>query len=691
MNKNITVGLFQPVPQAIKNGLVMVIQVLMIGSFACLLENIQFPLYQNFIRTFAGGTIYKILAFVDSATLGMLSLYTAVSVSTCYDRILNGEHKTSSFPCVATVLACFFVMIGFFEGNIFDEFFNILMFSGRGMFAALLASVGGSVLFALFCRLFKTRNSLYADGTDSVFNSTLESLIPAACVITVFSLINYIIIVTTGRTCIQDLFVAAMNKIFDNMERSYFSGLLFIFLSQGMWFVGIHGSNLLEQVAAEKFTEINGSIVSKSFIDNFVIMGGCGTTLAVIIAVLIFSKRKTTRRLAAMSAGPIFFNINELLVFGLPIVYNLSLLIPFIAVPVVMYTLSYLAVKFGLVAVTVNQIHWTTPVILSGYQATGSFSGSVLQIVNLAVAVLIYRPFILRYDKKNESENLLNMKKLIATLKESEKSLVPVTLTELKNSQGILAKSLVNELRSAILTKEVKLKYQPQYDSSGKCIGAEALLRWEHPVYGVIYPPLIVKIAGESGMLWELERYIMETGAKALPQFISVFGGKFKLSINSTVATFYNPAFIAHLKKLVEKYDLKEGNLCIEITEEMALGKDEETDAVFKKLREIGCRLALDDFSMGHTSLKYLQQNQFDLVKIDGALVKAALENQRSRDIISSIIYLSSSLHFDVVAEFVETKKEHEMLENLGCAIYQGYLYGKAVSLEEFVKVHSRG
>ena len=94
---------------------------------------------------------------------------------------------------------------------------------------------------------------------------------------------------------------------------------------------------------------------------------------------------------------------------------------------------------------------------------------------------------------------------------------------------------------------------------------------------------------------------------------------------------------------------------------------------------------------MGHTSLKYLQQNQFDLVKIDGALVKAALENQRSRDIISSIIYLSSSLHFDVVAEFVETKKEHEMLENLGCAIYQGYLYGKAVSLEEFVKVHSRG
>ena len=153
MNKNVTAGLFKPIPQAIKNGLVMVIQILMIGSFACLLENIQFPLYQNFIRTFAGGTIYKILAFVDSATLGMLSLYTAVSISTCYDKIINGENKSSSFPCAATVLACFFIMIGFFEGNITDELFNIMMFSGRGMFAALLASVGGSVLFAFFCIL----------------------------------------------------------------------------------------------------------------------------------------------------------------------------------------------------------------------------------------------------------------------------------------------------------------------------------------------------------------------------------------------------------------------------------------------------------------------------------------------------------------------------------------------------------
>ncbi|MDD7013901.1 MAG: EAL domain-containing protein [Spirochaetales bacterium] len=688
MKKSIFEGLLQPVPQAIRDGLVMVIQILMIGSFACLLENIQLPFYQHFIHTFAGGTIYEVLAFVVSATLGMLSLYTTVSISFCYARVLNGENKFSSFPYVATVLACFFIMIGFFEGNMTDGLFNISMFSGRGMFAALLSAIGGSVLFSAFCRLFKTKRTFYADGTDSAFNFTVSSLLPAACVIVVFCLVNYVIIVVTGKTCIQDLFVAAMNRIFDNMERSYLSGLLFILMSQLMWSVGIHGSNLLEQVAAEKFTEINGSIVSKSFMDNFVLMGGSGTTLALVIAIILFSKRKTTKRLSLMSTGPIIFNINELLVFGLPIVYNVLLIIPFVLVPLIMYTTSYLAVKLGLVGVTVNQIHWTTPFILSGYQTTGSFSGSLLQIVNLFIAVLIYRPFILMYDKKSVLTNLTNMRNLIDTLKQSETSLVPVTLTDLKGPAGMLAKSLVNELRAALGRKDVKLKYQPQYDKNNKCVGAEALLRWEHPVYGFIYPPLVAKIAAESGILWDLEKYIINKSVQALPEFTSVFGDDFKLSVNTTVSTFYNPMFVPYVKKMIENCHIKKDTLCIEITEEMSFYKSEKADEIFRELHSAGCRLALDDFSMGHTSLKYLQKNQFDFVKIDGSIIKDCVENQRSRDIISSIIYLSKSLHFNVVAEYVETEKEKDLLFNLGCWIYQGYLYGKAVSLEEFIKMH---
>ncbi|MBO5100216.1 MAG: PTS sugar transporter subunit IIC/EAL domain-containing protein [Treponema sp.] len=678
--------LFFCIPQSIKNGLVMVIQVLMIGSFACLLENIQIPLYQEFIKNFANGSIFRLLMFIDNSTIGMLSVYTTISISVSYVRLLNYDKNSAPFACAITSLACFFIMIGFFETNISQGSFNINMFSGRGMFSALIASVFGSFLFHYFIRLFSQKSIFFADGTDSIFNTAISNILPATCVISIFALFNYLTIITTNCSCVQDLFVIFMNKIFEGMERSYFSGLLFIFLSQLMWFVGIHGSNLLEQVAAEKFTEITGSIVSKSFIDNFVIMGGCGTTIALLIAILLFSKRRTSQKLATMSAGPIFFNINELIVFGLPIVYNTCLFIPFVVVPLIMYTVSYFAVYLNLVDITINKIHWTTPIILSGYQATGSISGSILQIINVIIAVLIYKPFILLYDKKSDSANAENMNSIIEILKTSEENLIPITLTELKSPAGILAKNLVNDIKEDLQKENIQIKFQPQYNKLEQCIGTESLLRWTHPIYGTVYPPLVLKLAKESNLLWDLESFILELCIKNLEHFNQKFGSDFKLSVNITVATFYNPAFLPFLEKMLKKYNVIPQTLCLEITEEMKLENNKETNSIFNKIKELGCKIALDDFSMGHTSLKYLQDNHFDSVKIDGSLVKAMLNNSRSKDIIASIMFLANSLDFEVIAEFVETKFERKTLESLGCSLYQGYYYGEALSLKDFLE-----
>lgn len=97
--------------------------------------------------------------------------------------------------------------------------------------------------------------------------------------------------------------------------------------------------------------------------------------------------------------------------------------------------------------------------------------------------------------------------------------------------------------------------------------------------------------------------------------------------------------------------------------------------------------IAIDDFSMGSTSLKYLQKNQFDIVKLDGSIVKEMMTNDRSRDIISSIVYLAKSLNFKVLAEYVETDAQMKALEKLGCDYYQGYHFSKAVDVEEFINV----
>ena len=113
----------------------------------------------------------------------------------------------------------------------------------------------------------------------------------------------------------------------------------------------------------------------------------------------------------------------------------------------------------------------------------------------------------------------------------------------------------------------------------------------------------------------------------------------------------------------------------------------EATGELIKKIRSFGYTFALDDFSMGHTSLQYLQHNQFDLVKLDGNLVRSILTNNRTKEIINSIVFLSKSLDFKVLAEFVETIEQKEALEQIGCLLYQGYLFSPAIDRDSLISM----
>ncbi|MBR3734871.1 MAG: EAL domain-containing protein, partial [Lachnospiraceae bacterium] len=197
-------------------------------------------------------------------------------------------------------------------------------------------------------------------------------------------------------------------------------------------------------------------------------------------------------------------------------------------------------------------------------------------------------------------------------------------------------------------------------------------------------------LAKECGNLYELETYIIERSIRDSEGFRKRFGEKFKLSVNVTVTTLYDKRFVGFVKKMADRYQLKPGNICIEITEETELVTTEETGALIKEIRSFGYTFALDDFSMGHTSLQYLQHNQFDLVKLDGNLVRSILTNDRTKEIINSIVYLSKSLDFKVLAEYVETNEQKEALEQIGCLLYQGYLYSPAIDKDALVALETK-
>ncbi len=680
------------VTRTIKASLAIAIPVLFIGSITVLLNSFPIMAYQEFLDSFLGGALRIIIISVQRATVGLLAVYITIAISNSYMNLTgDGGRLVYRFGNTLSCLSGFAIIVGFL-----GEEHDFTLLSGQGVFSALLAGVIGSVLFKKFESLYRSPKVVFVDGADSEFNSALHVILPFVSVTVCFAAVNYLITVLFGVDCIQHLFMKIVDAIFMRMHRSYLSGLLFTSLTSIMWWFGIHGNNVLNQVSEDMFTQIiPGEIVSKSFIDTFVNMGGTGCTVGLLIAMAILGKRSSTKKLTGMALLPGVFNIGEMAVFGFPIVYNPLMFLPFLMAPVICFTNAYLMTVIGFIPPVSTEVVWTTPALLSGYLATGSVSGIVVQLANILLSAACYAPFVVIYENKAMDEFTSALESLVAILKRCEELVEDVVLTECEGNAGRVAKQLSVDLGESLSKSSpdsdsdpeespLLIKYQPQFSNEGKCIGAEALLRWQHSRSGVVYPPLVIKLAKESGILYDLETYIIEKAVRDSESFRKCYGDEFKLSVNVTVTTLYDERFISFVQTIADMYRLKTGNICLEITEETELALTEETAELMKRIRNFGYTFALDDFSMGHTSLQYLQHNQFDIVKLDGNLVKSMLDNDRTREIISSIVYLSKSLNFKVLAEYVETAKQRDALEEIGCLLYQGYLYSPAIDKESF-------
>ncbi|MCR5324041.1 MAG: EAL domain-containing protein [Lachnospiraceae bacterium] len=683
------------IAHTIRMGLAMILPVLFIGSITVLLNGFPVQGYQDFLDSFMNGALRNILQIIQVTTVGILAVYMTIGLNLSYmNQITDGERPVSRFGSLLGCLTGFFILVGFFSGET-----DLSLLSGQGVFSALLSGIIGSVLYRKFEAVFKSNKNTFLDGADSVFNTALLVIKPFLAVILCFALANYLITICFQVVSVQHLFMKAMDALFFRMQRSFSSGMLFTVLISIMWWFGIHGNNVLNQVAEDMFVEIiPGEIISKSFIDTFVIMGGTGCVIGLLIAMIIFGRRSSTKKLSRMAFIPCIFNISELLVFGFPVIYNPLMAVPFVLAPALCFTSAFLFTKVGFLPEITNSVVWTTPPLLSGYIATGSIRGIIVQLINILLSTACYAPFAIRYERHSLDEFSASMDELVRILKRSEETTEEVTLTECEGNAGRLAKLLVTDLQESLYSSSADapvnnvespliIKYQPQFDNTGKCIGAEALLRWEHLRHGTVYPPLVVHLAKESGDLYNLETYIIERSVRDSKSLRQAFGEGFKLSVNVTVSTLYDERFISFLQDLAERYMLRTGNICVEITEETELAISETTGELMRKIRNFGYTFALDDFSMGHTSLQYLQHNPFDLVKLDGNLVRSLLENERTKEIISSIVYLSKSLDFKVLAEFVETNEQKEALEQIGCLLYQGYLFSPAVDRDSLISM----
>ena len=683
--------------RAIRSGLVNITPVLIVGAFALILKTFPVRAYQAFIASFAGGLWPTFLDFIYSATFGVLSVYVTVSVSRAYARIHRNDqvNAASDIGAVIASLISFFILAG-----VYLPAFGTDSVGPKSMFLAILTSIGATVLYLrLFRAMNDRRRRYYSTGADQLFHRMLASLPPIVLTVLVFALFNLLIVRVFAVDSFRMLLSLAFDRLFSVGENGFLKGFCFVLLSSLLWFFGIHGSDTLEGVmqtyfapglaanqAAAAAGEAPPAILTKEFFDCFVLMGGCGAAICLLIAILLFSRSRARRGLGLAAAFPMIFNINELMVFGLPIIYNPILLIPFITVPLVCYTLAYLAIASGLVPHIASEVAWTTPILMGGFHATGSLAGSALQVVNVVVGVVIYLPFVRALDRRDEETCRREYDSFVGYFRQHEQELGGEKLLEQHSAFGEFARNLCADLEHS-LNKGVTLAYQPQYDYGGRCIGAEALLRWKHPVYGTVYPPLVVRLAEEGGFLPRLEEAVLQQALSDRPGVLQKFGKDAKLSVNVTGTTVVTPRFLQFCRQLDGKTGFAGKNLCLEVTEQAALSFDEGTIRALQAFREMGLSLAIDDFSMGQTSLNYLKESLFDFIKLDGSLVKGLFTHQNCREIILSLTQLASSLHLTVVAEFVETKEQRDALHEIGCDCYQGYLYSPAVFLADEDKI----
>lgn len=248
---------------------------------------------------------------------------------------------------------------------------------------------------------------------------------------------------------------------------------------------------------------------------------------------------------------------------------------------------------------------------------------------------------------------------------------------------------LRNDLQKAIETRSLQLHYQPQIDArTGRVVGIEALLRWEHPEKGFIPPAVFVPVAEDSGQIIPLSLWVLDTACAQLRQLDDQGITGISMAVNISPMHFQRGHFVQYVQATLEKHGLRGQQLELEITESLLLNNAEQAIETLHRLKALGVRIALDDFGTGFSSLSYLKRLPIDKIKIDRSFIREIVTDHHDAAITQGIISMAHHLSLIVVAEGVETASQMEFLKGSRCDIFQGYHFARPMpfaTLEAFL------
>ncbi|WP_438450357.1 PTS sugar transporter subunit IIC [Lactobacillus kitasatonis] len=416
------IGGFKPLI-AIRDGIAMAMPLIITGSLFMIINSFPVPGWSDWLAKTAvhGVSLSQVLAKITNGSFGIMGLVAAFGIAWSYAN----QHKTDGVSAGIISASVFFILTpSIMSGDkVPVEGFPYTYLGSKGLFVAIIFGLITGWIFQWFIN--HNIQIKMPETVPPAVAKSFSALIPGAVVIAIAGCV-YWLFTWAGWGNIHDVIMNILAKPLGALGDTLIGTLVSILLVSLFWFVGIHGGNVVNTAMSPIWlmqTDANrvlnqaghldlahgGHIITQPFIDNFVYMGGGGATIGLVLCIgyLVWRKRasKQSEVLAPLTIVPGLFNINEPTMFGLPVVMNLMLIIPFILAPMVNAITTYIAMNLGLVPLCNGTvITWTMPPLISGFLATGSIAGSILQLINIVLDVLIYMPFMSALNKRQLME-----------------------------------------------------------------------------------------------------------------------------------------------------------------------------------------------------------------------------------------------------------------------------------------------
>ncbi|MFE0442210.1 PTS cellobiose transporter subunit IIC [Aerococcus sp. NPDC058936] len=381
----------------------------MFGSIVVVFNNL--PFFPDELK----GTLGTLLGNGQNATMSIMTIFVAFGIG----YYLTKSYDEDGVFGGVVALASFLILTPFnfltAEGVEVAGALTSDRLGAKGMFIGMLAAFLATEIYVRITK--KGIKITMPEGVPDAVSRSFSSLIPAISTLTVFLLINAAV-VGLFNTNLHDVIYTFIQQPLTGLGSSLPATLLALFLTQILWFFGLHGQVIinsvldpiwqtlsLENLAAYEAGQELPHIITKSFMDTFTVsLGGTGMTLMVVILMAFVMKSKQSKEIGKLGLGPGIFNVNEPVIFGLPIVLNASMVIPWVLTPLVVTVFNYFMMASGIFPATTGVVvPWTMPLFFSGMMATNSIMGGILQLIDVVIVGAIWFPFLKVQDKANLS------------------------------------------------------------------------------------------------------------------------------------------------------------------------------------------------------------------------------------------------------------------------------------------------